>query len=63
MVALSSVYYSINPEYAEKCRQHKRDKYKNDPEYRQKAIARALASYYRRHPKKEEKKEEEVTNS
>ena len=54
MVALSSVYYSINPEYAEKCRQHKRDKYKNDPEYREKAKARALANYYKKHPKKEE---------
>lgn len=54
MVSKSTIYYNSVPEYAERCRQYRRDRYNNDPVYRQKAIDRALASYYRRHPKKEE---------
>lgn len=56
MASVIAKYRLEHPEYREqekiKDNQRKKDKYKNDPEFREKAIKRALDRYYK---KKEEK--------
>ena len=56
MASVIAKYRLEHPEYREQERikdnQRKKDKYQNDPEFREKAIKRALDRYYK---KKEEK--------
>jgi len=56
MASIIAKYRLEHPEYREmeriKDNQKKKDKYKNDPEFREKVIKRALDRYYK---KKEEK--------